>query len=204
MRAQTGAADLLFCDGLVYVRGGVPVICVKLFDHTAPRRASISIIDSSPILSTAWNCPRPLAHDLKRFEAHALEGHVFRLDEMNEARAAVRYENAVIERKAVIDILMQPLAWRRAFDMQVGAVFHMLTRWMSSYGYPGALPHAENLKSTAPILFSASSNSELRPSINAISMMRSLEAFISWCEENETSMTKCRGEYLAVCTESRK
>jgi hypothetical protein len=155
------------------------VICVKLFDHTAPRRASISIIDSSPILSTAWNCPRPLAHDLKRFEAHALEGHVFRLDEMNEARAAAGYENAVIERKAVIDILMQPLAWRRAFDMQVGAVFHMLTRWMSSYGYPGALPHAENLKSTAPILFSASSNSELQPSINAISMMRSLEAFIS-------------------------
>jgi hypothetical protein len=194
---QKGAFELLLCDGVVHVKGGDPVICVRFMEATeAPRGVDIDIVDSAPAPEIGWYCPRPMGRAPALLENCASQGLVFRVDEFDTASAILSAEGAVVVRAALIENRIPESLRATSFDICVRAAARLLASWLSARTLPGVLPGLEILRSMAPILFQQTDTLQRSGKIQTLA--DALVAFMTWCEQDASRIKTCKDAYYLV------
>lgn len=196
--AQKGASQIIFCDGFVYQKGGDPVLSVGLpVNAKQSRRAVIDIVDAQDPKSH-WESVGSLGYSRKDFYDQAQRGLIFRLDEIDDARAAVKEHGAKVYKEAKADVMIPNELTSRTIDIRLKAVLHQIKLRLSATGYANAIKNVEALESNAPILFQHTpiSGSQRRDDFFAIK--EAIHAFVAWCDENNAALEACRPEYRSA------
>jgi hypothetical protein len=178
-RAQRGASRLLFCDGVVHIRGGEPVLCATLNEEETT--AQIDAVDSEPATEIGWFCPQPLGRSPSALRRCATQGLLFGIDELGLAASVLSSNDAAIVEAASVEILMPEVLRANIFDICVRAAAQSLSALLSHRAMPWTFPGTADLRSRLPILFQQEGSLQAED-IQALAA--ALFDFTVWCEED--------------------
>jgi hypothetical protein len=194
--AQAGTARLLFCEGIVHIKGGKPVVCATLTtDGTGGSIAQIDIVDSEPAHGIGYFCLQPLGRSPARLKYAAARGLAFGVDELRLARSILRSETVAIVRRASAEALIPEILRADVFDICVRSAAQFLSSSLSHFAMPWTFPDSAILRSTLPVLFQ---REEALQAEDTQALASALVDFTAWCEEDPSRLEHFREAYDCV------
>jgi hypothetical protein len=197
-RAQARAARLRLCEGLVYIIGGEPVICIRQVNRSERYPGfEIDILDSDPAPGIGWYSPHSLGSAIALLNDRAQAGLIFRIDQTEVAKTVLRENGWEISREAYAEIMRQEILSLSPYLIHVLAVSRQLIAWLSPRTAVARNQGFEILRAEAPILFGPLQSAMDRPGL-AYELTDALESFIAWCEQDHRRLKEYRREYAFV------